>query len=78
MEYEKDMTGVLFVNNDRKNDKQPNLKGRVIIRGEKFWLSAWTKTSEKAGEYISLAVAEVKTKKTVQDRLNDERKKLRD
>ena len=72
MEYEKDMTGVLFVNNDKKTENHPNLKGRIIINGEKYWLSAWTKESDKAGKYLTLSATKAEKKKTVQDRINED------
>ena len=72
MEYEKDMTGVLFVNNDKKTENHPNFKGRIIINDEKYWLSAWIKHSDKAGKYLSLSATKVEKKKTVQDRIDEE------
>tara|TARA_Y100000004_G_scaffold76391_1_gene85929 strand:+ start:268 stop:492 length:225 start_codon:yes stop_codon:yes gene_type:complete len=50
----KDMTGVLFPVENKQSDKHPNLTGNVIIKGEKFYLSAWTNTSKNGKKYISL------------------------
>ena len=41
----KDMTGVLFMVEDRASDKHPNLTGNVLIKGEKYYISAWTNTA---------------------------------
>ena len=50
----KDMSGVLFPVENKQSDKHPNLTGNVIIKGEKFYLSAWTNTSKNGKKYISL------------------------
>ena len=50
----KDMTGVLFPVENKQSDKHPNLTGNVLIKGEKFYLSAWTNTSKNGKKYISL------------------------
>jgi|TARA_B100001939_G_scaffold342359_1_gene353392 uncharacterized protein (DUF736 family) len=50
----KDMTGVLFPVENKQSDKHPNLTGNVVIKGEKFYLSAWTNTSKNGKKYISL------------------------
>ena len=50
----KDMSGVLFPVENKQSDKHPNLTGNVIIKGEKFYLSAWTNTSKNGNKYISL------------------------
>lgn len=52
----KDMTGVLFMVEDRASDKHPNLTGNVTIKGEKYYISAWTNTSKNGKKYISLKV----------------------
>ena len=59
----KDMTGVLFMVEDRASDKHPNLTGNVLIKGEKYYISAWTNTSKKNGKkYISLKLNEEQKK----------------
>ena len=50
----KDMTGVLFPVEEKKSDKHPNLTGNVIIKGEKYYISAWTNTAKNGKKYISL------------------------
>ena len=56
----KDMTGVLFMVEDRASDKHPNLTGNVTIKGEKYYISAWTNTS-KNGKKINLIAIVNKT-----------------
>jgi uncharacterized protein (DUF736 family) len=65
---DKDMTGVLFPVENKKTDKHPNLTGNVVIKGEKFYLSAWTNTSKNGKKYISLkANADQKKESTSQN-----------
>ena len=55
----KDMTGVLFMVEDRASDKHPNLTGNVLIKGEKYYISAWTNTAKESGKkYIRLILNE--------------------
>ena len=64
---DKDMSGVLFPQ-EKKTDKHPNLSGNIVIKGEKFYLSAWTNTAKSGKKYISLkANAEQKKESTSQN-----------
>lgn len=54
----KDMTGVLFPVENKKSDKHPNLTGNVIIKGEKYYISAWSNVAKSGKKYISLIVNE--------------------
>jgi hypothetical protein len=53
----RDNSGSLFVN-DRKgdNERAPNAKGKAMIGGVMYWVSAWTKTAASSGQkYQSLS-----------------------
>ena len=51
--------GALFKNEQKEKPSHPDYKGDVTIRGRKFWISAWIKTSEKPGKkFMSLAFRE--------------------
>jgi hypothetical protein len=53
----RDNSGSLFVN-DRKgdNERAPNAKGKAMIGGVMYWVSAWTKTATSSGQkYQSLS-----------------------
>ena len=54
----KDMTGVLFVVEDRASDKHPNLTGNVLIKGEKYYVSGWSNIAKSWKKYISLKLNE--------------------
>jgi hypothetical protein len=60
MAEQKDMHGVLFKNDRRRDGKQdPNLQGSCTIDGRRYWISAWTnevQRGERRGEkYIALS-----------------------
>ena len=58
----KDMTGVLFVVEEPASDKHPNLTGNVLIKGEKYYISAWSNTAKSGKKYISLKLNEEQKK----------------
>lgn len=59
MTNSKDNSGALFrvPDDEKKTDKWPDMKGDVLIDGVKWWISGWTRTSEKTGrKYLSLSL----------------------
>ena len=55
-------SGILFNNDrDRRTDRDPDLKGKADVDcplcGQRidFWLSAWRKVGQRAGEFLSLS-----------------------
>ena len=58
----KAMTGVLFMVEDVASDKHPNLTGNVLIKGEKYYISAWSNTAKSGKKYISLKLNEEQKK----------------
>lgn len=61
----KDNSGVLFTNDQRKNDSHPNLKGSITVAGVDYWISAWTKNG-KNGKFLGLAVTPKDASKQVE------------
>jgi len=52
--YDNNLSGVLFKNaekeelkNEKDTSKWPDYKGSAEIEGEKYWLSAWIKESQR-------------------------------
>jgi hypothetical protein len=43
-EYDNTNRGVLFINNRKEKEKQPDRKGEINIDGKEYWLSGWTKS----------------------------------
>jgi hypothetical protein len=65
MADQKDMSGVLFKNDRRRDGKQdPHVQGSCTIDGRRYWISAWTNTvqrGERRGEkYIALSFRSAK------------------
>lgn len=58
MAYEhREGQGSLF-KNDKQNDRQPDFKGTILIKGVLYNISAWNRTSQNGREYISLQAEE--------------------
>jgi len=54
---QKDNSGIMFRNADKKTENQPDGKGRINVGGTEYWLSGWKKTG-KGGPYWSFAVGD--------------------
>jgi uncharacterized protein (DUF736 family) len=54
-EYDNNLRGALFKNDDKESDKHPDYKGSCEIDGRQYWLSAWIKTSKAGKKYMSLS-----------------------
>ena len=54
MSYDNELRGVLFRNDERRNDKDPNYKGSITIQGQEYWLSAWLNESKSGQKYMAL------------------------
>ena len=65
------MTGVLFVVEEPASDKHPNLTGNVLIKGEKYYISAWSNTAKSGKKYISLKLNEEQKKQEPKTDNND-------
>jgi hypothetical protein len=74
MAQQKDNTGVLFANHDRKADKHPNSKGSATIGGVEYWLAGWTNTKDGGEKFISIVATpkEQQPESRVQRQLNDD------
>lgn len=55
MAYElRDMSGSLFRNDRKSNDKSPDYQGTVMINGVEMWINGWLKEGNN-GKFFSLA-----------------------
>jgi len=50
-------TGVLFKNNKKTNDKQPDYTGNILVGKTEMQLAAWIKEG-KNGKFMSLKMSE--------------------
>lgn len=53
-EYDNTNRGVLFSNDRKQNDKQPDYRGTLDVNGVQHQLSGWIKTSKKGTKFLSL------------------------
>ena len=58
-DYDNNNRGALF-KNEKENERQPDFRGPINVDGKDYQLSAWVRTSDKAGKYFSIAVSENK------------------
>lgn len=55
---QKDMTGTLFLNTEKTEEKHPDYKGRAVIKGKTVYVSAWIKIAKSGSKYISFSITE--------------------
>lgn len=55
-QYDNTDRGVLFKNDKKSHENQPDYTGNLNVQGVEFYLSAWLKTAESGRKYMSLAV----------------------
>ena len=54
-QYDNNMSGVLFKNDKKGNEKRPDYRGTAVINGVDLNISAWLKASKKTGDkFLSL------------------------
>ena len=53
--YDNTNRGVLFKNDRKEKDTQPNMKGSINVEGVEYWVIAWTKEGQN-GKFISLSL----------------------
>jgi hypothetical protein len=58
-EYDNTNRGVLFENDRKETENQPDYTGSLDVDGEEFRLAAWIRESQQGQEYMSLAITPV-------------------
>lgn len=53
-DYDNNLTGVLFKNDEKRDDKDRDYNGSCEIEGRKFWISAWINTSKQGRKFMKL------------------------
>ena len=59
-QYDNNMRGVLFKNDQGNNPKRPQYRGSITIDNVDYNLSAWIKESKKTGDKFMSLSAELK------------------
>ena len=52
---QRELSGILFKNDRKEEDRQPDYKGSATIQGVNYWLSGWIKEGTKGGKFLSLS-----------------------
>ncbi len=60
-QYDNTNRGVLFENDRKSQDSQPDMKGTLNVNGVDHWFSAWWKQG-KNGQFLSLSLGQPKEK----------------
>jgi hypothetical protein len=58
-QYDNNNRGVLFENDRKSQDSQPDMKGTLNVNGVDHWFSAWWKQG-KNGQFLSLSLGQPK------------------
>lgn len=58
-EFDNTNRGVLFENDRKSQDSQPDMKGTLNVNGVDHWFSAWWKQG-KNGQFLSLSLGQPK------------------
>lgn len=53
---QRENSGVLFKNNDKKTEKHPDYKGNLNVEGVEYFFDAWKKVSSKGDTFLSVSV----------------------
>ena len=56
--YDNKNKGVLFKNDKKENEKQPDFTGKINIEGKDFRLAAWKKESKNGKTFLSINVSD--------------------
>ena len=51
----KDNSGALFKEEEKKSDKHPDYKGNCLVNWQKMYIAAWVNTAESGKRYMSLS-----------------------
>lgn len=53
-QYDNNLKGVLFKNDEKEEDTHPDYRGSATIDGVDFFLDAWINTAESGRRYMGL------------------------
>jgi hypothetical protein len=58
MAYDNNNTGTLGKNKRKEKETQPGYKGKCIIDGKHYWISAWIRTGSDDEKFFSMVFEE--------------------
>lgn len=57
-EYNNEMKGVLFVNQEKSKEKSPDYSGHCTIKGKKWKLAGWKAVSKNGKTYLDIRISD--------------------
>jgi hypothetical protein len=54
-DFDNELKGVLFKNNEKQKDEDRDYSGTATINGREYWLSGWKKRSKSGTPFLSLS-----------------------
>lgn len=75
---QKNNSGVLFKNSNKKQDNHPDYVGNSMVNGKEMQIAVWYKQSQKGVPYFSLAFSEPKEKQQQQPKVAPNNFKVED
>jgi len=72
MNYDNNLSGALFKNDNKETERHPDYRGQCEINGTKYWVSSWLNTSDKGVEYLSLKFKAKEGQKPAQAAIADD------
>ena len=73
MEQNKINSGVLFANDKKESENQPDMTGNFVdSNGKKWRLACWQNTSQSGMKYLSLKTSEFQTQTEPQNKVKDD------
>ena len=55
-QYDNEARGVMFRNNDKERQEQPDYRGSLTLQHIDYWLSGWIKDHDELGRYVQIRV----------------------
>jgi hypothetical protein len=53
-DYDNNMSGALFGNDQKQSDKEPDYKGSAEVDGVQYWISGWVNKSKDGKKYLKI------------------------
>jgi len=57
MQYDNTNSGAIFPAREKKTEKHPDMTGSLNVDGVEYYVSGWTKVSQKGQKFLSLSVS---------------------
>jgi len=58
MTEQREKSGILLTNRQRRSDKSPDYTGTITINGSQYELAAWMREGRNGGQYLTLTARE--------------------